>query len=83
MRWIAHKILTLLSPKYAKNWARHIVGAIASALITAGYFDKGLIEQWVGPAEQAVAGIIILLIVIATSIGNTEKLEGERVVIKK
>lgn len=79
MGWLTKRLINLVSPKYAANWARHIVGAIASALITAGYFDKALVDQWVGPAEQAITGILILLIVIATSIGNAEKLHKENI----
>lgn len=78
MSWLGRKVVGMLSPKYAKNWARHLVGAIASALITSGYLDQALVEQWVGPAEQAVAGLIVLLITIAISIGNTERLTDSK-----
>lgn len=71
--WVIGKLLAFLSPKYAANWARHIVGAAASALITAGYFDHALIQSWVGPAEQAVTGVLMLVIVIASSISASEK----------
>lgn len=79
MSWLSRQLLNFVSPRYAKNWARHLVGALASALITAGYLDQALVDQWIQPAEQAVAGIILLLLTIAVSIGNTEKLKGSDV----
>ena len=77
MSWISKQLLRFISPRYAKNWARHIVGAAASALITAGWLDQAIVEQWVGPAEQAIAGIIVLLLTVAVSIGNTAKLKKD------
>jgi hypothetical protein len=72
MNWITKRLVSLVSPKYAKNWARHIVGAASQWLIMSGYLAPELADKLGGPAEAAVAGGILFLITVLVSIGNSE-----------
>ena len=75
MSWLLKRLFSMLSPTYAKNWARHIVGALSQWLILSGYVAPDLADKLGGPTEAMVAGVILFLITIGTSIGNTEKLK--------
>lgn len=75
VNWMLKKLLLMLSPKHAANWARHIVGSVAGALIAGGYLGESVANSLMGPAEAMITGAILLVIAIISSIENTDKLK--------
>lgn len=76
-KWIFELILGLVSPQYAKNIARHLVGAVAAWLITVAQIDPSIIDAWIGPTEAVVVGLVTFVLTLLLSIGNTKKLKGQ------
>ena len=75
MNWIIKKLVKLVSPKYIKNWARHLATTFVGIVVAAGYIEAeagaGLVEVLV----PAVAALLGLIVTVALSVSNSDKLE--------
>lgn len=73
--WVAARLIGLVSPRYVQNWARHITAYLGGLVTMLPGVAPELVEQWAGPTEVIISGVIMLVISVVMSIGNAKQNE--------
>ena len=68
-------LVGLIAPKYVKNIARHLTGAMATWLVTVAEINPDLIDGWIEPTSAILSGLIMFILTLLLSIKNTKSLE--------